>query len=79
MGQDFVEFHGSCGLNKASNILKILVNVVKLKYNSVDKFAISCYVRTRTFIRMKSINKKKSVNKNGFKTTDCGRKGQEIK
>ena len=42
MREDFIEFHDLCGLNKASNVMKTLMNIVKLTYNSVDEFAISC-------------------------------------
>ena len=52
MGEDLIECHGFCGLNKVSNVMKTLMNILNLKYNSVDEFAISCYVRIRTFIRM---------------------------
>ena len=43
---DFIEFHGSCGLDKTSKLMKTLLNILKLKYNSVDEFAISSCVRT---------------------------------
>ena len=36
MEEDLIEFHGTCGLKKASNLMKTLVNILKLKYNSVD-------------------------------------------
>nr|CAD7425392.1 unnamed protein product [Timema monikensis] len=59
MEEDFNTFHGG-SLNKDCDVMKTLVNILKLKYIGIDEFAISCYVRTRTFIRMKSLNKKKS-------------------
>ena len=39
--------------------MKTLVNILKLIYNSVGEFVISYYVNTRTFIMMKSVNKKR--------------------
>ena len=34
MEEDFVEFYATGGLNKASDIMKIVVDVLKLKYCS---------------------------------------------
>ena len=41
MKEDFLEFHGTCGLSKASNIMKSLLNILELKYNSLDVFTIN--------------------------------------
>ena len=37
--KDFIESHGTCGLNKASNVMKCLENILKFKYISVDELA----------------------------------------
>ena len=42
MGGDSIEFRGPCGLNKSSNVMKTLMNLLKFKYSSVDESAISC-------------------------------------
>ena len=70
----YIELYGTRGLNKESNVMKTLVKI-NLKYNSADELVISWYVRTqKIFVRMKLINKKRSLKRYGKKATSCGRK-----
>ena len=65
MEKEFIVFHGTCDLNKASNVMKTLLKILKLKYISIDEVVISCYIRILTYIRMKTINKKRSLKRYG--------------
>lgn len=60
--EEFHSFHGN-NLNKSINVMKTLIDNIKLKYPVIDEFAITCYVRTRSFIRMKELNKKSSMKR----------------
>ncbi|KAG8279927.1 hypothetical protein J6590_094172, partial [Homalodisca vitripennis] len=73
---DFNNFHGVNSLNKDCNVMKTLTSVLKTKYCNIDEYAILCFVRTRTFFRIKAMNKKKSDKRKhyGNKKTNCGRK-----
>lgn len=74
MEKDFEEYHGKNGLSNREKVMKTLIDKLKVKY-PVDEFAITCYVRTRTFIRMKSLNKARANKRSyGDKQTDAGRK-----
>jgi len=61
----FNQFHGS-GLKKSPFIIQTVLNIVKEQYSCIPDTVLSCFIRTRTFIRLKHLNKiimneKKSV------------------
>ncbi|MGR0261128.1 hypothetical protein, partial [Klebsiella pneumoniae] len=59
---EFQLFHGEY-INRSPGVFSKLIEAIKNKFPSIDNFVISCYVRTRTFMRMKSLNLKKSEQK----------------
>lgn len=76
MEKEFVKFHGESSVNDCQNVMETLVGKLKLKYNNVDEFAIACFVRTRTFIRIKCINQKQNMKRKSYgdEKDDSGRK-----
>lgn len=76
METDFNTYHGEDNLSKQCKVMKTLIDILQNKYPHIDEFAIVCYVRTRTFMRMKSMNSKKCIKRKryGNKNTDDGRK-----
>lgn len=76
MEQDFIKYHGLDSLNKERGVMKHLITTLTPNHTQVDEFAIACFVRTLTFIRMKSINKKMSLKRKlyGNKNCDSSRK-----
>ncbi|KYN35754.1 hypothetical protein ALC56_09905, partial [Trachymyrmex septentrionalis] len=57
MNEEFLKFHGNF-LNKEDNIFDKLTSIIMLKTNhEFPKEVIACLVRTRTYIRLRKINK----------------------
>lgn len=52
----FNQFHGS-GLKKSPFIIQEVLNNVQAKYSCIPDTVLSCFIRTRTFIRLKHLNK----------------------
>lgn len=62
MEQEFQKFHGNF-LNKSSKIFDKLTDIVCTKTNNkFPKQVIACLVRTRTYIRLRRINKEIAHN-----------------
>ncbi|XP_039300398.1 uncharacterized protein LOC120355776 [Nilaparvata lugens] len=71
--KEFEKFHGE-KLQKCSNVMSTLINVIKEKFDNIDDFAIECFVRTRSFIRMKELNKKNKKRAASNQAVDNRRK-----
>lgn len=52
----FNQFHGS-GLKKIPFIIQDVLIKVKEQYSCIPDTVLSCFIRTRTFIRLKHLNK----------------------
>lgn len=62
MEQEFQKFHGNF-FNKESKIFDKLTDIVCIKTNNMfPKQVIACLVRTRTYIRLRKINKEITQN-----------------
>src|SRR6218665_653648 len=55
---DFRAQHG-LGLRKEKNVIASLVRTLTTKFPTVPEAAIRCFIRTRTFIRMRYLNRQK--------------------
>src|SRR6218665_1585877 len=55
---DFRAYHGS-GLRKEKNVIASLVRELTTKFPTVPEAAMRCFIRTRTFIRMRYLNRQK--------------------
>ena len=75
------EFNKFCGNNitKECGVMNTLINNLKEIFSQIGEFAILCYVPTRTFIRMKSLNKKKSQKKMHYEFSRCDRSRKKFK
>lgn len=62
MENEFQMFHGDT-LDKSEFVFTRLKNCIKCKYPDIDDFVILCFVRTRTFIRLKSLNRRQQLSK----------------
>ena len=58
----FIDFHGEA-LNKCENVMTTLTNMQKEKFRNIHPFVLKCFVRTRTFIRIKALNKRRQADK----------------
>lgn len=68
---DFRQFHG-INLSRSKNVLDSFSKFLIEKYPNFDEFALQCYSRTRSFFRMKALNKRNSARKR-FSTTSKSR------
>ncbi|KAG8295916.1 hypothetical protein J6590_069382, partial [Homalodisca vitripennis] len=72
MEEEFIRFHGG-SVNKDIRVFTTLKDKIKMKYPEIDDFVVMCFVRTRTFIRIKSLNKRRTIqsttNANVLKVT----------
>ena len=59
---EFRKFHGS-GLRKDSGIIRKLTATLSQTISDAPKLAIACFVKTRTFIRLRQINRKSASTK----------------
>lgn len=61
---------------KKGGVRKGLIAILKSRHTEVDEFAIVCLVRARTFVRIKALNKNKSLKRKlyGNKDNDSSRK-----
>ena len=75
MEREFQRFHGN-SIDGNPKVFVRLKDVINAKYPGIEDFAVMCFVRTRTFIRMKAINKKKKCK--GNKRTE-GEQRQKVK
>lgn len=66
MEEEFHKFHGT-SVNKSEKVFQMLKNQIKDKYPEIDDFMAICFVRTRTFIRIKALNKRASKKWPGAK------------
>lgn len=65
---DFQLFHGTT-LNRSKNVIKNFCDLIIKKYPHFEEFALRCYARTRSFIRMKALNKKAQNKKRSYETS----------
>lgn len=56
MEEEFARFHGGF-VNQCPGVFRSLNDRIKSKHPDIDEFVVQCFVRTRTFIRIKRINK----------------------
>lgn len=68
MNKEFAKFHGD-GLSKESKIFDTLTDIVYKKVPSFAREVIACLVRTRTYVRLRQINKNIINNNNQKKST----------
>ncbi|KAF0748071.1 Uncharacterized protein FWK35_00019023, partial [Aphis craccivora] len=62
----FIQFHGSESLSKEQSIIKSLMILVKsqIPQNSIPDEVLSCAIRTRTYIRIREMNRRISSTRN---------------
>ena len=60
--REFRSYHGT-GLRKEPGVIKTLVMTLVNKYSSAPASAVKCFIKTRTFIRMRQLNKKAASTK----------------
>lgn len=75
MEKEFQTFHGDF-IDNGPKVFTRLINIINAKYPGMANFAVTCYVRTRTFIRMKNLNKKR--NRKGNKRAESEQR-QKVK
>lgn len=56
----FGNFHG-LDISKCERVIQTLTSVIKSKFSEIDEKIISLYVRTRTFIRIRHLNKRRKI------------------
>lgn len=74
MENDFISFHGPESLKRDKGVMNKLFNIIKNKHEQVDEYAVTCFVRTRKFFRMKSINKKRNMKRKLYSNKESQRK-----
>lgn len=70
MEKEFLAFHGEFGLRREKYIFKKLTKLVKSKINStinVPDVVLTSLIRTRTYIRLRQMNKKLIVDRSEVK------------
>lgn len=70
MEKEFNKFHG-CGLSKEKNIFQKVAETVYNSVNGIPLNVILCLVRTRTYLRLRNMNKElfiESLSRNKKKT-----------
>lgn len=60
--EEFQQFHGS-DLRKERHVVQNLVNILTTRYPNVPEVAIACFVKTRTMIRLRQVNRKRMNTK----------------
>lgn len=62
----FIQFHGSESLSKEQGIIKSLMILVKsqIPQNIIPDEVLSCAIRTRTYIRIREMNRRISSTRN---------------
>lgn len=78
MEQEFNAFHGA-EINKNCMVISTLTNLLKSKFAEIDDFAISCYARTRTFIRMKALNKQINLKRSTYRNVNTDNRLKKMK
>jgi hypothetical protein len=58
METDFELYHGNNSLKKGPGVMKNLVEELKIKYTDVPEQVLFTFVRIRTFIRLKYLDRK---------------------
>lgn len=62
----FIQFHGNESLSKEQGIIKSLMILVKsqIPQNIIPDEVLSCAIRTRTYIRIREMNRRISSTRN---------------
>ncbi|KAF6212640.1 hypothetical protein GE061_013166 [Apolygus lucorum] len=71
MEEEFIKYHGK-GINKNANVFSTLKTRIQESNPHIDDFLVLCYVRTRTFIRMKNLNREAREKKLFKKRSSSG-------
>ena len=58
--QEFLAHHGN-EIRRGKNVISNLTSDLQEKYPEMSKEAILCFIRTRTFIRMKHLNRENAA------------------